>query len=399
MELGAQWLVGGPSNPLDSMATLYDALRAISLPAPLQLYGGDQSFGSASGLQTTGQQNSANIDYPLPTLPNSASTVLNTAIPSIGQNQDLFNSWETQVRAPFFNITNTSIGVAGSLDGINSLSLGHLSSIPDGLAAYINASDKASVMLNTVVTSIDIEPLNGTVTILNGTRFTSQYVICTLPLGVLAQPSAVNFSPPLPQVTMQALSRLATITLNPVHLRFNYTFWDPTAEVLILNSAPTGWATFLSLFTFTGEPILVALPGSNASAEMEALSDEQTVTLALEALKSIYGNAVPSSPVSYMVTRWGLNPYARGTHSILKSWGTPSDRATLAEPIGNTLMFAGEATHPTHPSSLHGAHWSGVKQALRIISATQFPGNSTLNTSSTCMSECYGKQQTVPIPS
>lgn len=385
------------------MATLYDALRATSLPAPLQLYGGDQvpTATGGQGVANTLQPSSI-IDFALPLLPqsaNSANSALNTANSYYNSpNNDFFTSWSTQIRAPLFNLTNTSIGIVGSMDETNSLSLGHLSSIPNGLAAYINSSDKASVMLNTVVTSIKIEPLNGTVTIANGTRFTSQYIICTLPLGVLTQPSLVEFSPPLPQATLQALSGLSTITLNPVHLRFNDTFWDPTAEVLILNSSPTGWANFLSLYTFTGEPILVALPGPDASAAMESLSDQQTVTLALDALRSVYGDAVPSSPVSYMITRWGLNPYARGTHSILKSWGTPGDRATLAEPVGNTLMFAGEATHPTHPSSLHGAHWSGVNQALRVIAATQFPGNGTLNTSATCLSECYGKQLVVPTP-
>lgn len=47
--------------------------------------------------------------------------------------------------------------------------------------------------------------------------------------------------------------------------------------------------------------------------------------------------------------------------------GTPSDRATLAEPLSGSLLFAGEATDPEAPSTLHGAYASGLRAARRVL--------------------------------
>lgn len=47
--------------------------------------------------------------------------------------------------------------------------------------------------------------------------------------------------------------------------------------------------------------------------------------------------------------------------------GTPSDRATLAEPLSGSLLFAGEATDLEAPSTLHGAYASGLRAAQRVL--------------------------------
>lgn len=74
---------------------------------------------------------------------------------------------------------------------------------------------------------------------------------------------------------------------------------------------------------------------------------------------------------------------------------SPADRATLAEPVGGSLLFAGEAAHTRQPSTVQGAFLSGVEQAGRIVAAMKFPapGNAT------CTEECYGVQEVdVPLP-
>jgi monoamine oxidase len=210
--------------------------------------------------------------------------------------------------------------------------------------------------------------------------------------------NSIAFEPPLPTVTVDAFSQLSSIVLNPVHLRFDQPFWDPAEELLSLGGSSGGWNDFLSMYTFTGEPLLVALPDPIASSALEAQTDAQVVASALSALRSKYGVLVPASPSSYMVTRWGLNPYARGTHSVLSATGTLADRSTLAEPVGGTLLFAGEAMHVTHPSSLQGAYWSGAAQAMRVVAAMQFPGNDSAGSNATCMADCYGSTL-VPLPS
>jgi len=38
----------------------------------------------------------------------------------------------------------------------------------------------------------------------------------------------------------------------------------------------------------------------------------------------------------------------------------------LAEPIGQRLLFAGEATHRRWPTTVHGAWLSGLREAERL---------------------------------
>ena len=50
--------------------------------------------------------------------------------------------------------------------------------------------------------------------------------------------------------------------------------------------------------------------------------------------------------------------------------------AKMAEPaMDGKLLFAGEATHPRHFSTVHGAIESGWREADRIIEKTKTNGN------------------------
>ena len=39
----------------------------------------------------------------------------------------------------------------------------------------------------------------------------------------------------------------------------------------------------------------------------------------------------------------------------------------MAQPIGDRVFFAGEATHRTYPGTVHGAYLSGLREATRVI--------------------------------
>jgi CRP-like cAMP-binding protein len=45
---------------------------------------------------------------------------------------------------------------------------------------------------------------------------------------------------------------------------------------------------------------------------------------------------------------------------------SPTDLERLAEPVGNTLFFAGEATNRHHWACVHGAYLSGLREAARV---------------------------------
>jgi monoamine oxidase len=62
-------------------------------------------------------------------------------------------------------------------------------------------------------------------------------------------------------------------------------------------------------------------------------------------------------------TDWGADPWSRGSYSFLPVGATPDDRAALRQPVADRLFFAGEATDPDNPATVHGAQASGRRVA------------------------------------
>lgn len=74
----------------------------------------------------------------------------------------------------------------------------------------------------------------------------------------------------------------------------------------------------------------------------------------------------PLAPDGHLISRWRQDPFARGSYSYLAKGSDPEDRRLLAEPVGDRLYFAGEATHSVYPATVHGAHMSGRRAAQRM---------------------------------
>ncbi|BBH71632.1 hypothetical protein ACTI_83170 [Actinoplanes sp. OR16] len=70
-----------------------------------------------------------------------------------------------------------------------------------------------------------------------------------------------------------------------------------------------------------------------------------------------------------LVSRWGDDPWARGSWSLIGRGGSPGDRVALTAPVGGRLRIAGEATHPTRAGMTHGAYEQGVAAAAWAVEA------------------------------
>ena len=95
------------------------------------------------------------------------------------------------------------------------------------------------------------------------------------------------------------------------------------------------------------------------------------------------GNAGPACLPACRHTAW-LGLPAHNTHSDIDRpglpapcscpfavGGSPSDRATLAEPQSGSLVLAGEAASVAHPATVHGAFLSGQEAAYRVLDAAR----------------------------
>ncbi|VDI27373.1 spermine oxidase [Mytilus galloprovincialis] len=105
---------------------------------------------------------------------------------------------------------------------------------------------------------------------------------------------------------------------------------------------------------------------------MESLTEEQIGQDIVEALKKFLSKKDIPQPRKVIRTRWGNNPYTRGSYSFLKVGAQAVDVDALSEPLMGSesdkpqVCFAGEATHPTHYSTTHGALLTGLREGKRL---------------------------------
>jgi monoamine oxidase len=170
-------------------------------------------------------------------------------------------------------------------------------------------------------------------------------------------------------VTQSAVDSVGVGVLDKCYLRFDEAFWPDTDWICTLSPSdePGEWNEWVSLERATGVPVLVGLIAADAAHTMEERSDEEIVARAMARLRTVYGE-IPD-PVGAQITRWARDPFAQGSYSC---WvlGTPETvRDDLAASIDGRIFFAGEATHPEYPSTVHGAYESGLRAADEVIAA------------------------------
>jgi len=244
-------------------------------------------------------------------------------------------------------------GHEGELDGPDLI-------LPGGYGQLVNHLARGlTVKLGTEVTRIAYDNSGARVETPQGV-IAADRVIVTVPLGVLKADSIV-FDPPLPEPKRQAITRLGFGLLNKVVLTFDEPFWpdDPDTFGIVGRDQPV--SDLINGLRFADIPLLVGLRGGANAIAREADSDEQTVAAVLSAMDA-------PEPAGTLVTRWAADPYARGSYSFLAVGSSPEDQRALAEPVGDRVAFAGEATHEEFFATVHGAYLSGLREADRVLS-------------------------------
>lgn len=201
---------------------------------------------------------------------------------------------------------------------------------------------------------------------LNHGQFRADVCVCTLPLGVLKS-EAVQFLPPLPRDKLDSVTKLGFGVLNKVALCFAEKFW--TQELFGYCSKDRGkFPIFVD--SAPGHAVLTCLLSGSSATDAEQCSDNYLVRQMLLVLRRIYPGKV-TAVVEHHVTRWHADEFARGSYSFVAVGSSPRDYDVLARPLAGggsrpNLFFAGEATNRMFPASVHGAFFSGVREAKRI---------------------------------
>ncbi len=221
------------------------------------------------------------------------------------------------------------------------------------------------VRLNTRVSSVDYSTAKVKV-VANGNVFEADYVIVSVPLGVLKN-GAIAFSPALPNDKSTAISKTNMGNVNKFLLVWNTAFWDINRQYIGYTPETKGkFNYFLNVKKFAPINALMTFAFGDYATVTENMSDGSVVDEIMLHLKNIYGSNIPN-PNGLLRTKWSQNINAYGAYSYATNGTTTADFDTLAKAVNNRLFFAGEHTSRDYRGTVHGAYLSGIREADKII--------------------------------
>ncbi len=201
--------------------------------------------------------------------------------------------------------------------------------------------------------------------------------LIAVPLGVLQQPEgtagAVEFDPPL-EPKRTALAGLASGPVIKLQLLFARAFWETLDDgryraAGFFHAPEEAFPTFWTPAPASA-PLLVAWAGGPRAARLEGAAPADIVRKAIASLKRLFGRALDLEAElrAWYAHDWQQDPFARGAYSYV-TVGAQAPRAALAQPIADTLFFAGEATDEEEGGTVAGALRSGQRAAAEILAA------------------------------
>lgn len=245
------------------------------------------------------------------------------------------------------------------LSGHNCIMAASYRPIIEGLA------QSCQVQKNTIVKAV-YERSKGMEVVTDKESYFADAVIVTVPLSILKKQS-IHFDPPLPASKQLAIERLGMGLFNIAAFKFPAVFWPKDCQALSFTEFDAeSISIFINFYPFSQQPILLGYSGGEKARQLEQYSDQELLAKTLSNLRKHFGPQIPS-PEAQFFTRWSRDPFSLGSYSYLPVGASELDREELSKPASSRLFFAGEATNRDYPASTHGAYWSGIREAERVV--------------------------------
>jgi lysine-specific histone demethylase 1B len=217
--------------------------------------------------------------------------------------------------------------------------------------------------LNTIVTDIDYTQQTVTVTDSTGRQYTGGKVIVTVPITILKQ-GRIRFSPALPNEQTAAFARIGMDAGMKVFLKFTKRFYDKS---IIGGSVCAAYADEHIGKTGKDHVLLAFVMGKQADF-LNSLGNDEAITAALLAeLDAMYNGQASACFVASVVANWTKHPHIQGGYSY-SPVGMGNARKLAAQPVGNSVFFAGEAMNTNgHHQTVFGAVETGYREVQNIL--------------------------------
>lgn len=244
-------------------------------------------------------------------------------------------------------------------EGIEKISTNGYDTIPDYLAAGLD------VQLNQRVSKVDYSGENVKVTH-NGSVSEANYVLVTVPLGVLKQ-NAISFAPALSATRQTAIEKIGMNCVNKFLLTWNAAFWDDVQYIFYTPEMKDKFNYFVNVKKFhPSANALMTFAYAEYGRQTENMTDAEVTAEIMAHLRDIYGAGIPD-PANLLRTKWQSDEYSYGSYSYTAVGTKMRHFEDLAESVQDKLFFAGEHTHVDYFSTAHGAYLSGIREAQKII--------------------------------
>jgi monoamine oxidase len=363
---GASWIHGPKGNPITNLASQADANTYLTDDDSLNVFDNNGTAYSDAFLdaQYTQFENALNAVRSIGTQSQSFEEVFNSLYPTQENNR----LWKYMLSAYLEFDTGGDISILSSkyFDDDEAFS-GKDVIVTNGYDKIANLLGQGlDIRLNSRVTEVNYTSIKSLVNV-NGDSIEADYVIVSVPLGVLKN-NSVSFTPTLPIDKQGAIQNTKMGNVNKFLFSWNTPFWETDVQYIGYTPDIKGkFNYFMNMVKFlpTTNSLMTFAFGDYATVT-ETMSDAEIISEVMAQLKTIYGNSIPN-PTNMLRTKWGQNINTFGAYSFASNGTTSADFDTMAKEISNRLFFAGEHTIRDYRGTVHGAYLSGIREAEKII--------------------------------
>ena len=225
------------------------------------------------------------------------------------------------------------------------------------------------LLLNQVVDDIKWDADGVQVSSITGQTYTADYLLTTFSVGVLKN-EAVKFTPDLPPKFLESIYKIEMADYIKIFLKFPKKFWDRKQYILYASARRGYYPVWQDLETDAGLPdiglniLIITVTGEEAT-RVQYQSDQETLAEIMNILRNVYGDNIPD-PIEFSYPRWHHDPLFFGCYSNNPIGISHNDFVTLSSNVSR-MYFAGEATNELYNGFVHGAYFSGLNRANKML--------------------------------
>lgn len=249
------------------------------------------------------------------------------------------------------------IGQFERSNGPSEMVVGGASRLPEAMAKSL----KSSIFFSKKVNRIQRSGNKSIVSCDDGSEYSADHVICTVPYAVLKN---ISIEPELPDLQRKAVNEIPYLPATVFYFTSSEPFWEEDGL------PPTMWTNSAIERVFalasTDKPVAVfwgLINGNNALAfdKLSGTDQENLIITEMERIRP----ACRGKLSLHKIHSWTASPHSRGAWAYWKP-GQITDFSKIYHAPHQNIHFAGEHTS-TYAAGIEGAFESGERAAFEVL--------------------------------